>query len=140
MSRAARLLQGRHDFRLLCESPSEQPSTIVVVESASVEVDGGLVLVRLVASHFLWKMVRRVVGCLVRVGGGEMAAEDLDALLRGKPLAGGKPAEWTAPPSGLFLERVLYDGDPPLGPVRAAVPVPEEPQPPETPARARRPR
>ena len=35
-------------------------------------------------------------------------------------------AEWTAPPSGLFLERVLYPGDPPLGPVVPVVPVPPE--------------
>jgi tRNA pseudouridine38-40 synthase len=28
------------------------------------------------------------------------------------------PARLTAPPSGLFLERVLYEGDPPPGPLR----------------------
>lgn len=127
MREAVLLLPGRHDFRLLCESPSEQPSTVVVVESAVVEVAGGLILVRLVASHFLWKMVRRIVGCLVRVGAGEMSIEDFGALLRGKALPSGNPAEWTAPPSGLFLERVLYAGDPPLPPVAPTIPVAEEP-------------
>lgn len=128
MSEAAALLPGKHDFRLFCERPSEQPSTLVVVEGVEVMTEGALVLVRLSASHFLWKMVRRVVGTLVQVGGGDLDLEDFAALLAArKPGPGrGLPAEWTAPPSGLFLERVLYAGDPPLPPLASIVPVPEE--------------
>jgi tRNA pseudouridine38-40 synthase len=125
MAEAAALLPGKHDFRLFCERPAEQPSTLVVVEGVEVVNAGGLILVRLAASHFLWKMVRRVVGTLVRVGAGELQLVDFRTLLAAKPLRAGRglPAEWTAPPSGLFLERVLYKGDPPLGPVVPAVPV-----------------
>ncbi len=126
MAAAAALLPGRHDFQLFCERPADQPSTIVVVERAEVVEAGSLILVRLVASHFLWKMVRRVTGALVRVGTGELPAGDFAALLAGGGGGGGRsaglrPAEWTAPPSGLFLERVLYPGDPPL-PGLAATP------------------
>jgi hypothetical protein len=39
------------------------------------------------------------------------------------PVPGVRPAEWTAPPSGLFLERVLYPGDGPLPPISPAIPV-----------------
>jgi tRNA pseudouridine38-40 synthase len=128
MAEAAALLPGRHDFRLFCERPAEQTSTVVVVESVQVATDGALVLVRLMASHFLWKMVRRVVGTLVQVGGGDLDRAGFEALLAGQaPRAGrGLPAEWTAPSSGLFLERVLYPGDPPLGPLAPAVPVAKE--------------
>jgi len=77
-----------------------------------------------VASHFLWKMVRRLVGALVELGAGAVDEDDLLALLRPGAVGGRlRPAEWTAPPSGLFLERVLYPGDRPLGPLRAAVAV-----------------
>lgn len=125
MAAAAALLPGKHDFRLFCEKPAEQPSTLVVVESAEVVTDGALILVRLSASHFLWKMVRRVVGALVQVGAGELDRQGFESLVAGKPPKSGRglPAEWTAPPSGLFLERVLYKGDPPLQPVVPAVPV-----------------
>lgn len=125
MAEAAAILPGKHDFRLFCEKPSEQPSTLVVVESVEVVADGGLILVRLAASHFLWKMVRRVVGTLVQVGAGELDSKGFEALVAGNPPKSGRglPAEWTAPPSGLFLERVLYKGDPPLAPVVPAVPV-----------------
>jgi len=128
MGQAASLLPGRHDFRLFCEKPNEQPSTLVVVESIELDTPGALILIRLTASHFLWKMVRRVVGTLVKVGAGELDVAGFESLLAGKaPRSGqGLPAEWTAPPSGLFLERVLYPGDPPLPPLVPAVPVPAE--------------
>jgi tRNA pseudouridine38-40 synthase len=128
MGEAASLLPGRHDFRLFCEKPGEQPSTVVVVDGVEIATPGALILVRLSASHFLWKMVRRVVGALVKVGAGELDVPTFEALLTGKAPRGGPglPAEWTAPPSGLFLERVLYPGDPPLPPLAPAVPVAAE--------------
>ena len=124
MAEAARAIPGMHDFAAFCERPQDQPSTRVLVEAAEVAEDGALILVRIVASHFLWKMVRRVVGTLVKVGAGEVTVEEFRALLKGSASRG--TAEWTAPPSGLFLERVLYAGDPALAPLRALVPVPAE--------------
>jgi tRNA pseudouridine38-40 synthase len=128
MAEAAALLAGKHDFRLFCERPAEQPSTLVVVESAEVVTAGALILVRLSASHFLWKMVRRVVGTLVQLGAGDLDRKTFEALIAAKVPKSGKglPAEWTAPPSGLFLERVSYKDDPPLGPVEPLIAVPED--------------
>src|SRR3954453_20674975 len=57
MAQAAALLAGRHDFRLFCEKPGEQPSTLVEVASVELATPGALLLVRMTASHFLWKMV-----------------------------------------------------------------------------------
>ena len=125
IERAAALLPGMHDFASFCERPSEQPSTRVLVERAEIAEDGALLLVRIAASHFLWKMVRRVVGALVKVGAGELVEGDFAALLTG-PVKGLATAAWTAPPSGLYLERVLYAGDPQLPPLSAVVPVRSE--------------
>jgi len=110
MSRAARLFEGAHDFSSFCESPETQRSTLVRVGRAEVFARGGLVLFRVGASHFLWKMVRRLVGALVEVGRGNLSVEGLGAMLERYSNA---PAAWTAPPSGLFLEHVLYEGDAP---------------------------
>jgi tRNA pseudouridine38-40 synthase len=120
MRAASEMLAGRHDFSSFCESPAEQRSTLVEVERAELSVEGGLFLFRIGASHFLWKMVRRVVGALVEVGRGNLSAEEFGALLERYSNA---PAAWTAPPSGLFLERVVYEGEPPPGPLRPAFPV-----------------
>lgn len=118
MRAAAALVAGRHDFRHFCEAPAKQASTLVVVDEVTVVEEGALVLVRITASHFLWRMVRRVVGALVRTATGALELDDLAAMLDGTSLAAGRgtPAEWTAPASGLFLERVRYPQDPPLGP------------------------
>jgi tRNA pseudouridine38-40 synthase len=125
MISAAGLVAGRHDFRLFAEKPAEQPSTLVVVDKVEIATAGALILVRVTASHFLWKMVRRLVGTLVKVGAGELDRKSFQELIAAKTPTSGKglPAEWTAPPSGLFLERVIYAGDPPVGEVVPAVPV-----------------
>jgi len=128
MAGAAKLLEGRHDFSLFCERPKEQESTLVVVERGEVVESGALILVRLSASHFLWKMMRRVVGVLVRVGAGEVSLDEIEALAQARLPESIKDgiAAWTAPSSGLFLERVLYPGDPEPPPIAAAVAVPAE--------------
>jgi tRNA pseudouridine38-40 synthase len=53
-------------------------------------------------------MVRRIVGMLAEVGRGNISVEGFHRLLKFQSNA---PAKFTAPPSGLFLEKVLYKGD-----------------------------
>lgn len=114
MARAARMIEGRHDFRCFRDEDATRrdESTVVVVERALVEREGDLILFRIEASHFLWKMVRRLTGAVVRVGLGGLAMEDFGRLLEARCDARLPVAEWTAPGAGLFLERVRYRGDP----------------------------
>ena len=116
MSKAASLLIGRHDFASFCEHREDERSTIVVVERVEIAQAGGLILVRIGASHFLWKMVRRIVGALVEVGRGRLAVEAFASLLspghkRSSVASPLDVAAFTAPPSGLFLEKVVYRDD-----------------------------
>jgi len=111
MAEAAKILVGKHDFYSFCElEDGKKQSTIVKVEQAEVFTDGDLILFRIGASHFLWKMVRRIVGMLAEVGRGNLDYAGFDRLLKFKSDV---PAKFTAPPSGLFLEKVLYKGDKP---------------------------
>lgn len=115
MGRAAQLLIGRHDFRAFSDKRTAAESTDVVVEQVSIGEDGDLILIRIAASHFLWKMVRKVVAAVVEVGRGRLDPEGLQRLLRS-----GERFQPTAPPSGLFLEAVVYPGevfDRPLEPI-----------------------
>lgn len=105
MAEAAALFRGRHDFASFSENVEGQESTIVVVESSDVIEETNEIHYRVEASHFLWKMVRRMVGTLVEVGRGNLTAADVEKLLRERSSV---PAAWTAPPSGLFLESVRY--------------------------------
>jgi len=110
MQQAAMLIAGRHDFVAFRAADPSKPgeSTIVVVETAEVSVDDNLIVFRIEASHFIWKMVRRLTGTLVKVGRGEVSVEEFRDLLSGKKNPKLDIAAWTAPASGLFLEGVRY--------------------------------
>jgi len=138
---ASALLVGRHDFRLFAVREDLPKSTLVEVEAVEVAEDGDLVVVRFVASHFLWRMVRRLVGTLVRVATGTLDVDAFAGLLEGRhPGDDGDPGRWTAPASGLFLERVLYPGDPPLPPLAAVTPIVRPPAPSAPPPAGKPPR
>ena len=111
MSKAAAALVGRHDFICFRAADEARPdeSTIVVVESATIEAEDDIIQFRIEASHFLWRMVRRIVGCLVKVGTGELREKDFVRLIDGHPDPKLDVAAWTAPGSGLFLESVRYE-------------------------------
>jgi len=110
MTSAARTLIGRHNFIAFRADDKSRPdeSPIVVVEDAGIETEGDLIVFRISASHFVWRMVRRVVGALVKLGLGEITVEDFSCLLEGKTNSNLDVASWTAPAAGLFLERVIY--------------------------------
>ena len=121
MRQGAEAFVGFKDFDAFAESDGEtgDRSTLVLVERVDVEESGDLVLVAIEGSHFLWKMVRRIVGVLVEIGRGRLEPDVAASLLTA---SSGEPARLTAPPSGLFLERVYYRGD-----ARDATPGPATP-------------
>ena len=110
MARAASLLVGRHDFVCFRATDRSKPeeSTVVVVNNAEIETEEDVIMFRIEASHFLWRMVRRVVGALVKVGTGELSEQDFGRLVDGLPDPKLDVAAWTAPAAGLFLEQVRY--------------------------------
>jgi tRNA pseudouridine38-40 synthase len=109
MRAAAAPLAGFADFRAFTDDDPDEKSTQVLVDQIRIEAEGAMILIRVVGSHFLWKMVRRVVGVLVECGRGELSPAKVPGLLAG---SSDLPAKLTAPASGLFLERVFYEPPP----------------------------
>jgi tRNA pseudouridine38-40 synthase len=105
MRDAAALFTGLQDFRFFTDDEPDEKSTTVHVDSIDVSERDDLILIRIDGSHFLWKMVRRVVGVLVEAGRGGLTLDEIRKMLRE---GSGMPARLTAPASGLFLERVSY--------------------------------
>lgn len=118
MRAGAKAFVGFHDFRVFSDDEPGEKSTEVLVDSLEIFEDEDLILFHIEGSHFLWKMVRRVVGVLVEVGRGRLKPSDVGALFNARS---GDVARLTAPASGLFLERVYYKGDPRDTPVRPIV-------------------
>jgi tRNA pseudouridine38-40 synthase len=118
MRTAARAFVGFHDFRAFSDDDPRAKSTTVQVDAFDVHEDEDLIVLHVEASHFLWKMVRRLVGVLVEVGRGQIATDDVAALFDADSRS---IAPLTAPASGLFLERVYYRNDARDVPLRGAV-------------------
>ena len=118
MRAAAKAFVGFHDFQAFSDDDPTDKSTEVQVDDLNIYEDEDLILFRVEGSHFIWKMVRRLVGVLVEVGRGRIAAANVGELYAARS---GDVARLTAPASGLFLERVYYKGDVRDEPVRSAV-------------------
>jgi tRNA pseudouridine38-40 synthase len=103
MRRAARLLKGRHDFTALAAKSERHP--VRTITKLSITRQGHVLTIAVAADGFLYKMVRSIVGALVRVGEGRLTAVELAGLLAGKRRVA---AVETAPAHGLFLWRVWY--------------------------------
>ena len=108
---AARFV-GLKDYRAFSADDRAEAESRVQVDEAEIIDAPPLVFVRVVGSHFLWRMVRRMVGVLVAVGRRELEPADVERLLTDES---SDAAALTAPASGLFLERVYYPGDAPEG-------------------------
>ena len=118
MREASAAFVGMKNFDTFTADDPDEKSTRVLVDGIEIAEAGALVLIRVQGSHFLWKMVRRMVGVLAAIGRGELKESDAARLLNEPPGATATPASLAAPAAGLFLEAVLYKGDAAPGPIR----------------------
>lgn len=109
MRRAARVLEGEHDFTSFCRAPKVPASPVRRLDRLSVRRAGPLLEFRARASGFLHQMVRSLVGTLVVVGEGKMDPEAMTEVLAARSRAAAGPV---APPHGLTLVRVIYGARP----------------------------
>jgi len=109
MQWALSVFKGFHDFASFADKRlDKESSTKVNVEHVQLKEFENLTVLRIVGSHFLWKMVRRIVGVTVEAGRGRFSLSEIKQMLE---TTCDIPAQYTAPPSGLFLEKVLYEGE-----------------------------
>ncbi|MCE5346630.1 MAG: tRNA pseudouridine(38-40) synthase TruA [Bacteroidales bacterium] len=108
MNEAAKNFPGLKDYRYFTDEDQEQSSTKVEILHAKVNDFGDVLVFHVVGSHFLWKQVRRMTGVLVEVGRGKLQPSEIASFFK---LKTDIPAKLTAPPSGLFLEKVYYKNE-----------------------------
>ncbi|MGD0277994.1 MAG: tRNA pseudouridine(38-40) synthase TruA [Smithella sp.] len=109
MKQTLGIFQGFHDFASFADKRMDKDaSTKVNIEGLWLQEFDDIIALRIVGSHFLWKMVRRITGVTVEVGRNNFTKRDVEQMLISYSEI---PARFTAPPSGLFLEKVLYEGN-----------------------------
>jgi len=106
MKAVAAGLRGQHDFRAFAaDNGTTLENPVRDLRMLEIQSRGPRVKLIFEADGFLYKMVRSLVGALIAVGEGRLSATEIQAAM-----ASGKRTGLieTAPPEGLFLERVYY--------------------------------
>lgn len=110
MKEVASLLTGLKDFKSFTDKNAETTSTKVEVKWIDIHSTDDFIAIHITGSHFLWKMVRRIVGVMVDAGKGGLTPNQVRDFFNERSEI---PAKLTAPASGLFLEHVYYDNQEP---------------------------
>lgn len=105
MKKAAKILEGRHDFKSFQAKDVVEKNSVRTVKEISLRKNGKLVYIETTANGFLYNMVRNIVGTLIEVGRGKIPAEDVKKILKGKDRRLAGP---TMPAKGLCLIKVAY--------------------------------
>jgi tRNA pseudouridine38-40 synthase len=108
MAVAAKELCGQHDFASFSANRgTPETNTIRIIRAIRLRRAGPCISMEFDGNGFLYKMVRMMVGTLVRIGLGESSPREINARLQSprKAISRGRIA---APADGLFLVRVRY--------------------------------
>jgi tRNA pseudouridine38-40 synthase len=108
MARAARTLEGHHDFTTFRSVHCQARSPHKTLDRLSVDTRGGLIIIAASARSFMHNQVRSMVGSLKLVGEGKWSVEDMRAALHARDRAACGPV---APACGLYLMAVNYPAD-----------------------------
>ncbi len=116
MSKEARNLAGKHDFKSFCASGSNVKDTVRTIKKIEVRTkakssllglptSGRLVIITIEADGFLYNMVRNIAGTLIDIARGYLNKGDMKRILKAKDR---RLAGVNAPAKGLYLREVKY--------------------------------
>ncbi len=103
---AAKYFVGTHNFAAFVANRGKpEPSTVRTINSVRVRQRGPCVTIEFDGNGFLYKMVRLMVGALVKCALGKMRIEEITSRLHSAKIGS---ARFAAPAEGLYLVRVRY--------------------------------
>lgn len=108
IQRALPDLIGTHDFTSFCASGSSIEDKVRTIYEAKMEVNeaGDELLFIFRGNGFLYKMIRILVGTLLKIGNGRLSEDSIPEIIAKKDRNAAGP---TAHPEGLYLYEVVYD-------------------------------
>lgn len=106
MQKAIAKFEGTHDFSTFCATGTVIENRIRTIHEATItQLNADELLFTFRGDGFLYKMVRILVGTLIRVGNGRIPVSEIERIIasQDRQLAGP-----TAHPEGLYLMEVKY--------------------------------
>ena len=106
LNSAAKGIIGTYDFAAFCSAGSKVTDTVRTVFGCDAYREGDLITIRVNGNGFLYNMVRIIAGTLLMADEKGLLAADIKDIIvsKNRIMAG-----ITAPPCGLYLNRVFYD-------------------------------
>ena len=105
MRDAAGRICGKKDFSAFMSPGSDVEDTVRTVFYVEIDKNGDDIDIRICADGFLYNMVRIIVGTLTEVAYGRITPEEISDIISS---CDRKRAGMTAPPEGLYLNKVSY--------------------------------
>ena len=103
MQEGAAFLIGKHDFRNFCGVRKKKGTVKEILDISITEAGPDLLLIRLTADDFLYRMPALIIGTLLEIGHDRRRPDCIKAIFEGTEKAGA-PCET----KGLLLESVHY--------------------------------
>ena len=105
MKTAIKSFEGEHNFKSFTKANVETNKFARTIYSTAVTKDNDIITIKFVGNGFMRYMVRNMVGFLIEIGEGKRNISDVNSvLLEEDRTKAGK----TAPPEGLYLNKVTY--------------------------------
>lgn len=105
LNKEAKAFIGMYDYSGFCSSKSDVEYTVRTVKNFEVYRNGDMVYFKVEADGFLYNMVRIMVGTLLFISEGKIKEGELIEVIKSKDR---KRAGKTAPPQGLYLNKINY--------------------------------
>ena len=105
MKTAIKLFEGEHNFKSFTKANVETNNFARIIYSTAVTKDNDIITIKFVGNGFMRYMVRNMVGFLIEIGEGKRNISDVNSVLLEEDRT---KAGRTAPPEGLYLNKVTY--------------------------------
>lgn len=96
---------GTHDFSSFCAANTDVKDKVRTIHSIECEIAGDLLTLTYTGNGFLYNMVRILTGTLIEIGTGRREPEEMEQIIAACDRS---KAGKTAPPQGLYLQKVYY--------------------------------
>lgn len=105
MEQGIKYLIGKHDFTSFRTSKCQAKSPIRTLDEITFVQENAEIIMKIKATSFLHSQVRIIAGTIVKIGEGVWEPDRVKSILEGKNRTLAGP---TAPPDGLYLEKIDY--------------------------------